>query len=298
MNTNQFITTVVAVVIAVVVLSAMLPVFDSAEIRADGQNAAPKYYMDVAPDNYTCGLSDGKVMSGDFDMTSLTSGNATIAIAFCDSFIVYSYSSNTQILIGNGFSDPIPGMITVSDGVATYTNVSHVEKTIDIEGQLICGSSLTEGKYGYYTASISSDLNFNEDSVLYGFASSVQFTNSELTPTSVTSYCLFKGTQKDGFSIEVANAVGITDSTAQFVTAPTEESGYYAITTSSSLASSITNADGTYSNAGSTPRWIVPIEYTYLTSESNIISTIVSIVPLLIGIGILMAAILLVRTRN
>lgn len=303
MNTQAWIQGVIAVVIAVVVFSAVLvPMVSDAQKASwtTETNENQLTYATTDMDSITIVVGTQKITVNGTDI-SLTSGNPTMFMT--DTFTGYFNTSNNTGVIADlstgTFNTVIPSgsTITLSNGTYTMVKPDTTEITGTYTGKI---TAITPtGDYGEYYG-IATVINVDKTKEVI-FATGGNLSNGSDT-ISVTVHC--KGTLDN---IKVLSAYDKTNSAVIDIddikvtwsgTAYTEiDDAHFQTTGNHSVTTEYTYDGSTYSITGNVPVIFAPMEY-HVVGDDNAITMIVGVVPLLVAIGILIGCVGLFLTRK
>lgn len=274
------------VVVVLLIFTVAIPVIESASESqvTTGQNTTQRY---ILKENFTdaeISINNGVVSIGDYDLTLQGSGDV---IAMSDSFYVWASSGNNTLLVRSVDGKFSVASLSISNGAMTFTS-GGTEHTITYTDALLLASD--KGTYGMFP--INSEIRFNKDSVLFTtFDSSV--TNDQLTPSSVGTVALMKGTYDNLqtlFVFENEDSITTAEFTGTFSQTPIENDGYYSFN-NTRINGTLTTNLGDYSGSNFYQAILAPIDYTYISDNDSMIITLLGVIPLMLVIVPVMLAV-------
>lgn len=284
------------VVIVILVATICIPVIEDVQSEqiTVGQNTSQKYLSASSNSSVDIEMS---IETIDSVITITVNGYSFPAttyeiIAVTDSFLVSASLGNPPVflLFREGETTVRDSTITIHDNTLTIG-----ETTITYTGTLFYPAA--NGDYGFFEKN--STVYVNENSEIRAI-SQTTLTNSELSPTSENILAVCSGTIKDmvvDFGV-VTSGNAYTESTVSLSDYVYENEVYElkVITT----GASITTSAGTYETiTGAVATSILaPIEYTYLSTNDNMIIQLLNILPLLLLLIPVMASVAMITRRD
>lgn len=287
---------VITLVVVVILISTIaIPVIEDAqkERYTALQNTDGRYTSAVSNDlsmDIVWDSSNQKISFGDkaFDVTF----GSIVTIFYSDSLLLRIATSNIQLsdmkndIHKVDMSTLTDSKITIENGAYTYSISSSTYTGTIASSALFLDD---EGNYGVYTdVLLSSNLYANDDSVIYALIENG--TDSQ----SRDVYVGFSGTVKDSLSSTFAYVYAdskFNEATATVTnwTPVLEDKGYYKI---GSVTAGV-NYDDVSSTIGM-KTYFIPIEYTYISENDNMIIMLLGVIPLMLAIIPVMLAVQLI----
>lgn len=279
------------VVIVILIGTICIPVIEDVQSEqvTKGQNSTQLYTAVSSNSNVEITLSDGVLTVNDYDVSDLI--GTTNILCVCNTFAVLAFEAITgSILVYDSDGANFTTSASIVSGVLTYTPTDATEKTVNVEGNLIYAAE--NGTYGNFTGG---PIYFNESSQLY-----IVQTSRLDNPTlgSILDYGLFSGTYEElTFHEWYVSSEGDWTVTIELPEI-TEGRGCLSFDSVDFIPTvKSTNGVAEYQRVIGLPL-IAPIEYTYLTENSNMIYQLLNILPLLLLIIPVMGAVALITRRD
>lgn len=284
---NYLVAAIVTVTVITIILAALVPMItdSSSMIKSKAENPDGNVtYSREADPTFSIKIESSAVYVNDYAISPIT--RQTI-LAACDDWAVFTFNTTNLYVLKDGSYDSVKASTTVeySNGELKYTKGDSTDVTLTVSGDVLYANNVKPSYVGY-TSNISGfTISIDPEAVIYFFGNA-NLTNSDLTPSSIGPILMGMGTYDD---LEVnIESLQNTTITAELTNEPVSQKEHIDFLVQYSI--SATDSNGTYIGTPSYGTY-VPIEYTTLTSSDDAARAIVAVIPLMLIVALLLAAV-------
>jgi hypothetical protein len=292
---------IIAIAVTIIIISTVaIPIIQDMETSTSfvtEYNTGEKYTATLTEDNVslTVYYDDGLVYVNDYSFTPTTYS----VVLFSDTFVV-RYNGNDNKFVASGSADTTQyktDALTVSSKTLAFTDADSNDHSWTFSKLMYAAEN---GEYGVFVGS-GVQFTANKDAKIYLPIGKIVANNSDLSPSSVDTIGVFKGSngllEKDWFASRTSDT---TVNTASAVISNYTDNGNGTYSISIAASSVVINTGvGAYSatmSATSGYCFFAPMAYKVPETE---LSALIGIIPiLLILVPLMMAVRMMVLKRN